>query len=46
MFGSTGWIGGMIADLLRKGGEDVHLARSRLEDRDGCARCVHLMRLM
>lgn len=34
LFGSTGWIGGMLIDLLRKAGKNVHLASSRLENRE------------
>jgi len=32
--GATGWIGGMIVDLLIKAGKTVHVAKSRLEDRN------------
>lgn len=33
IFGSTGWIGGQLVQLLREQGEQVVAARSRLQDR-------------
>ena len=38
VFGSTGWIGGQICDLLEAGGHKVHRAAARLENREDCAR--------
>jgi len=38
VFGSTGWIGGMICELLEKQGKTYFRAASRLENREDCAR--------
>lgn len=32
--GKTGWLGGKLATLLREQGKTVHLADSRLENRE------------
>ena len=33
VFGKTGWIGGMVIELLKKQGKTFHLAESRTQDR-------------
>ncbi|GMH42815.1 hypothetical protein BSKO_10734 [Bryopsis sp. KO-2023] len=33
LFGSTGWIGGLVAEIIRQQGERVEYATARLEDR-------------
>ena len=35
IFGKTGWIGGLVADILKQQGATYHLASARLEDRAG-----------
>jgi dTDP-4-dehydrorhamnose reductase len=35
LFGKTGWIGGVLTELLRSQGKTVHLAESRTYDRSG-----------
>ncbi|CAN0129404.1 unnamed protein product [Ascophyllum nodosum] len=34
LFGKTGWLGGKLTALLRKQGKEVHLADTRLENRE------------
>jgi 3,5-epimerase/4-reductase len=34
VFGKTGWIGGMLIELLEKQGKKYHLAESRTYDRE------------
>lgn len=34
LFGKTGWLGGKLTTLLRDQGKTVHLADSRLENRE------------
>lgn len=34
LFGKTGWLGGKLTTLLREQGKTVHLADSRLENRE------------
>ena len=38
VFGSTGWIGGMMCDLLEKQGKTFVRAASRIENREDTAR--------
>jgi dTDP-4-dehydrorhamnose reductase len=38
VFGSTGWIGGQVCELLESRGETVIKAKARLENREDCAR--------
>lgn len=38
LFGKTGWLGGKLTDLLKEQGKTVHLAESRLEDRESLIR--------
>jgi dTDP-4-dehydrorhamnose reductase len=33
IFGGRGWLGGLLHAMLKEQGEEVHLARARLEDR-------------
>lgn len=33
IFGKTGWIGGLLADLLKEMGAEFEMANARLEDR-------------
>jgi hypothetical protein len=40
VFGGTGWIGGMVIDLLKAKGANVFAAKSRLENRADVARCA------
>jgi len=32
--GATGWIGQQIVEILKKQGKEVHVAKSRIEDRN------------
>jgi dTDP-4-dehydrorhamnose reductase len=34
LYGATGWIGGMLTELLRKEGATVHLGKARLQNRE------------
>jgi len=34
LFGKTGWLGGKLTTLLKEQGKTVHLADSRLENRE------------
>lgn len=34
LFGKNGWLGGKLTTLLREQGKEVHLADSRLENRE------------
>ncbi len=38
VFGETGWIGGMVIDLLKAKGANVFGAKSRLDNREDVAR--------
>lgn len=33
IFGGNGWLGGMLSDMLKAQGEEVYIAKARLEDR-------------
>ena len=35
MFGKSGWIGGLIGDILKERGLKYEYATARLEDREG-----------
>lgn len=35
MFGKSGWIGGLVGDLLKQQGAKYEYANARLEDREG-----------
>eukprot|EP00931_Biecheleriopsis_adriatica_P103688 TRINITY_DN78492_c0_g1_i1.p1 TRINITY_DN78492_c0_g1~~TRINITY_DN78492_c0_g1_i1.p1 ORF type:complete len:679 (+),score=157.97 TRINITY_DN78492_c0_g1_i1:53-2089(+) len=49
IFGKTGWIGGMLGDLLRKQGYEFEYATTRLENRESVEReilhsgCTHVL---
>lgn len=34
LFGKSGWLGGKLTALLKEQGKEVHLASSRLENRE------------
>ncbi|CAN0494681.1 unnamed protein product, partial [Laminaria digitata] len=34
IFGKAGWLGGKLTALLKENGKEVHLADSRLENRE------------
>jgi dTDP-4-dehydrorhamnose reductase len=38
IFGKTGWIGGILTQLLTEQGKTFHLANSRIDNREDCAR--------
>lgn len=44
VFGSSGWIGGQVCELLESTGASIHKADSRLENREDCARELDAVR--
>lgn len=40
MYGATGWIGGLICELLDAQGVEYVRAKARIDERESCARCV------
>ena len=44
MFGKSGWIGGLVGDLLKQQGISFEYASARLEDRAGIVADVERVR--
>lgn len=44
MFGKSGWIGGLVGDLLKQQGAKYEFATARLEDREGILKDLERVR--